>query len=112
MGLDLLIRAMAILKRDRPEALLLIGGVGSVGQELESFSEALGLREQVRFLGFIPDEALPLYYQAADVFILATRELEGFGLVTVEALAGGTPVLGTAVGAAPEVLLRQPPSPL
>src|SRR5216117_3447859 len=73
MGLDLLIRAMAILKRDRPEALLLIGGVGSVRQELESFSEALGLREQVRFLGFIPDEALPLYYQAADVFILPTR---------------------------------------
>src|SRR5216117_3428544 len=104
MGLDLLIRAMAILKRDRPEALLLIGGVGSVRQELESFSEALGLREQVRFLGFIPDEALPLYYQAADVFILPTRELEGFGLVTVEALACGTPVLGTAVGATPELL--------
>src|SRR6266446_5891870 len=104
MGLDLLIRAMAILKRDRPEALLLIGGVGSVRQELESFSEALGLREQVRFLGFIPDEALPLYYQAADVFILPTRELEGFGLVTVEALACGTPVLGTPVGATPEIL--------
>src|SRR5213080_28200 len=110
MGLDLLIRAMAILKRDRPEALLLIGGVGSVRQELESFSEALGLREQVRFLGFIPDEALPLYYQAADVFILPTRELEGFGLVTVEALACGTPVLGTPVGATPEILLPLSPS--
>ncbi len=110
MGLDLLIRAMAILKRDRPEALLLIGGVGSVRQELESFSEALGLREQVRFLGFIPDEALPLYYQAADVFVLPTRELEGFGLVTVEALACGTPVLGTPVGATPEILLPLSPS--
>src|SRR5438132_4187049 len=110
MGLDLLIRAMAILKRDRPEALLLIGGVGSVRQELESFSEALGLREQVRFLGFIPDEALPLYYQAADVFVLPTRELEGFGLVTVEALACGTPVLGTPVGATPEILSPLSPS--
>src|SRR5437667_2488685 len=110
MGLDLLIRAMAILKRDRPEALLLIGGVGSVRQELESFSEALGLREQVRFLGFIPDEALPLYYPAADVFILPTRELEGFGLVTVEALACGTPVLGTPVGATPEILVPLSPA--
>src|SRR5438128_5005008 len=110
MGLDLLIRAMAILKRDRPEALLLIGGVGSVRQELESFSEALGLREQVRFLGFIPDEALPLYYQAADVFVLPTRELEGFGPVTVEALACGTPVLGTPVGATPEILVPLSPA--
>src|SRR5216117_2153181 len=110
MGLDLLIRAMAILKRDRPEALLLIGGVGSVSQELESFSEVLGLREQVRFLGFIPDAALPLYYQAADVFVLPTRELEGFGLVTVEALACGTPVLGTPVGATPEILVPLSPA--
>src|SRR5207249_11052699 len=56
------------------------------------------------FLGFIPDETLPSYYHAADVFVLPTRELEGFGLVTVEALACGTPVLGTPVGATPEVL--------
>src|SRR5206468_10178882 len=48
MGLDLLIRAMAILKRDRPEALLLIGGGGSVRQELGSFRDALGPREPVR----------------------------------------------------------------
>jgi glycosyltransferase involved in cell wall biosynthesis/SAM-dependent methyltransferase len=110
MGLDLLIRAMAILRRDIPEALLLIGGAGSVRQELESSSGALGLHEQVRFLGFVPDEILPLYYQAADVFVLPTRELEGFGLVTVEALACGTPVLGTPVGATPEILVPLSPS--
>src|SRR5439155_14036113 len=110
MGLDLLIRAMAILKRDIPEALLLIGGTGSVGPQLESLAAALGLREQIRFLGFIPDDKLPLYYQAADLFVLPTRELEGFGLVTVEALACGTPVLGTPVGATPEILVRLSPS--
>src|SRR5881296_3843147 len=104
MGLDLLIRTMAILTQNMPEALLLIGGAGTLRRELESLSNALGLRERVRFLGFIPDAALPLYYQAADVFVLPTRELEGFGLVTVEALACGTPVLGTPVGATPEIL--------
>src|SRR5438034_3093797 len=110
MGLDLLIRTMAILTQNMPEALLLIGGAGTLRRELESLSNAPGLRERVRFLGFIPDAALPLYYQAADVFVLPTRELEGFGLVTVEALACGTPVLGTPVGATPEILVPLSPA--
>jgi len=105
MGLDLLIRAMAILRRHVPEVLLLIGGTGSLRDDLESLTASLDLNGHVRFLGFIPDEQLPFYYQAADLFVLPTRELEGFGLVTVEALACGTPVLGTPVGATPEILL-------
>jgi len=110
MGLDLVIQAMAVLTRDLPEALLLIGGTGTLRRELESLSESLGLRGRVRFLGFIADEALPLYYQTADAFVLPTRELEGFGLATVEALACGTPVLGTPVGATPEILVPLLPS--
>ena len=104
MGLDNLLRAMAIVKTRRPDAVLLIGGAGSLRSALEAQSRALGLEAHVKFLGFVPDEALPRYYQAADVFVLPTRELEGFGLVTVEALACGTPVLGTPVGATPEIL--------
>ena len=110
MGLDQLIRALAVLTRDARAPLLLIGGAGSLRGELESLRDALGLGEHVRFLGFVSDEALPLYYQAADLFILPTRELEGFGLVTVEALACGTPVLGTPVGATPEILVPLEPS--
>jgi glycosyltransferase involved in cell wall biosynthesis/SAM-dependent methyltransferase len=104
MGLDSLLRAMAIVKDRRPDALLLIGGTGSLAELLKAQSHALGLEQHVKFLGFVPDEALPHYYQAADAFVLPTRELEGFGLVTVEALACGTPVLGTPVGATPEIL--------
>ncbi|MFQ5946009.1 MAG: glycosyltransferase [Anaerolineae bacterium] len=104
MGLDALIRAMATLRQYAPEARLLIGGTGSLRQALESLTASLGLRDQVSFLGFIPETELPLYYQAADAFVLPSRELEGFGLVTAEALACGTPVLGTRVGAIPEVL--------
>lgn len=104
MGLDNLLGAMAVLKARCPSALLLIGGAGSLRGELEAQSQALGLQGHVKFLGFVPDAELPRYYQMADVFVLPTRELEGFGLVTVEALACGTPVLGTPVGATPEIL--------
>ena len=110
MGLDLLLRAMARVKARVPEALLLLGGAGSLRGELEALGAALGLDGHVRFLGFIPDRTLPAFYQAADVFVLPTRELEGFGLVTVEALACGTPVLGTRVGATPEILAPLSPS--
>ncbi len=109
MGLDGLLRAMAVLKLQAPGTLLLIGGTGSRRGELEALGASLGLEDHVRFLGFVPDAALPSYYQAADGFVLPTRELEGFGLVTVEALACGTPVLGTPVGATPEIL--EPLSP-
>jgi glycosyltransferase involved in cell wall biosynthesis len=110
MGLDALIRAAAILRRHIGDVLLLIGGEGSRRRELESLAGSLDLRTTVRFLGFIPEADLPRYYQAADAFVLPTRALEGFGLVTVEALACGTPVLGTAVGATPEILAPLDPA--
>lgn len=110
MGLDTLIRALATLRQTTPDMLLLIGGTGSLRSQLESLVESLQLQAYVRFLGFIPDADLPRYYQAADAFVLPTRELEGFGLTTVEALACGTPVLGTAVGATPEILRPLDPS--
>jgi len=104
MGLDTLIRAMDVLRRQVPDVLLLIGGTGALRTPLAALVDDLGLGEHVRLLGYIPDTALPRYYQAADAFVLPTRELEGFGLITVEALACGTPVLGTSVGATPEIL--------
>jgi glycosyltransferase involved in cell wall biosynthesis/SAM-dependent methyltransferase len=104
MGLDTLIEAMATVARRVPDVQLLIGGSGSQRPQLEEQVATLGLDKHVTFLGFIPEADLPRYYQAADVFVLPTRELEGFGLVTAEALACGTPVLGTRVGATPELL--------
>jgi glycosyltransferase involved in cell wall biosynthesis/SAM-dependent methyltransferase len=104
MGLDTLLEAMVRLARRVPDVLLLIGGSGSRRSALEALARALGLDKHVTFLGFVPEADLPSHYQAADVFVLPTRELEGFGLVTAEALACGTPVLGTRVGATPELL--------
>jgi glycosyltransferase involved in cell wall biosynthesis len=110
MGLDALLEAFATIAREVPNACLLIGGEGSRRAELEGGARTLRITDRVRFLGFVPDEALPRHYQAADFFVLPTRALEGFGLVTIEALACGTPVLGTPVGATPEILAPLDPS--
>jgi glycosyltransferase involved in cell wall biosynthesis len=73
-------------------------------QYLKSLARQIGVEDSVKFVGYIPEEELPYYYQMADLFILPTIELEGFGLVTVEALASGLPVLGTPVGGTKEIL--------
>jgi glycosyltransferase involved in cell wall biosynthesis len=109
MGLHNLIHAMAKLGDEAQDLLLLLGGDGELRVSLQQLIDDLKLTKQVRMLGFLPEGDLPAYYQAADLVLMPTHELEGFGLVTVEALACGTPVLGTPVGALPEVLSRVDP---
>lgn len=104
MGLENLIAAMAIVARKFPDCLLLIGGDGYLKRALQDRIRSLGLQQSVRLLGYISEEDLPYYYQAADLFVLPTTELEGFGMATVEALSSGTPVIGTPIGATPEIL--------
>ena len=106
MGLENLIEAMKYVARQRKDVLLVIGGAGFLQERLQYLVERYALEKNVQFRGFIPEDQLPLYYQAADVFVLPTIALEGFGLIILEALACGTPVLGTPVGAIPEILSR------
>jgi glycosyltransferase involved in cell wall biosynthesis len=109
MGLENLITALKMVLSHRRDLLLIIGGEGPLGPALEKHARSLGISEFIRFAGHIPDSKLPRFYQMADLFILPTRELEGFGLVTVEALASGLPVLGTPVGATKEILTKLGP---
>lgn len=104
MGLEGLISAMSEVRRRIPEVLLLIAGKGALSGELEDQVNSLSLQNNVRLLGFVPDEDLPAAYRAADLSIMPTVALEGFGLVAVESLAAGTPVLVTPVGGLPEVV--------
>lgn len=104
MGLDRLIQAMPAIIAQCPAAHLLIGGQGPEEAHLRHMIEKLGLTGRVQLVGFIPAEQLVSYYQAADLFVLPSMALEGFGLVTTEALSCGLPVVGTAVGATPEIL--------
>jgi glycosyltransferase involved in cell wall biosynthesis len=103
MGIDRLLRAVTGLLRHR-QLTCVIGGSGPLRLYLEQLTHELGVEDSVRFAGHIPEQELPSYYQAADLFVLPTVSHEGFGLVTVEALACGTPVVATPVGATPEIL--------
>lgn len=104
MGLEDLMYAIAELRPEIPDFVVILGGKGPLETTLRQLVQKLELSDIVRFVGFIPDDDLPQYFQAADLVLMPTQELEGFGLVTIEALACGTPVLGTPVGAIPEVL--------
>lgn len=104
MGLENLLAAMPAILKDIPSAYLVIGGHGYLLDRLQGAATALGIADRIRFEGYIPDERLMNYYQAADVFGLPTASLEGFGLIILEAMACGTPVIGTPVGAIPELL--------
>jgi glycosyltransferase involved in cell wall biosynthesis len=104
MGLDTLVDAMAAIVERVPDALLLIAGSGPLHSELNRRITAYDLEHHAQLLGFVPDEDLPFAYSAADVSVVPTRSLEGFGLTTIESLAAGTPVFVTPRGGLPEVV--------
>ncbi|MEO8564285.1 MAG: glycosyltransferase family 4 protein [bacterium] len=104
VGVDVLVEAAVALRARVPDALVLMAGTGPLRHELEARIDALGLGDTVRLIGFIPDDMLPLAYRAADLTVVPTTSLEGFGLITVESLAAGTPCVVTPVGGLAEIV--------
>jgi glycosyltransferase involved in cell wall biosynthesis len=104
MGLEDLVEAADVVRRSRRDVLLLLAGSGPLHGKLEAQIRARGLDGHVRLLGRLRDDQLPLAYRAADLTVVPTVALEGFGLIAVESLAAGTPVLVTPVGGLPEVV--------
>jgi rhamnosyl/mannosyltransferase len=93
-GFEYLIRAMKDV-----EGTLLLGGSGPLQKELERTAAELGISEKVIFAGRIPDHELPLYYAACDVFCMPSVERsEAFGIVQLEAMAAGRPVVCCELG--------------
>lgn len=94
-GFEYLIRAMAGV----PHAVLWIGGTGPLTKDLKALARSLCLTDKVIFLERIADEDLPLYYHACDVFCMPSIEpAEAFGLVQIEAMACGKPVICCELG--------------
>jgi glycosyltransferase involved in cell wall biosynthesis len=103
-GLDTLIESAAIVARNNPDILFVVAGKGPSKQLIEDHIKELGIEENTKLTGFVPDELLPVYYNAADYFVLPSASGEGLPLVLFEAMACGLPVIATAVGGTPEII--------
>jgi len=108
-GQTYLLRAMPHILQRRPEARLALIGFGPLQPALQSEARSLGLGERVHFIGKVPHEEMPDYFAAADVFVLPSivspsGDTEGLGVVLLEALAAGTPVVASRVGGIPDIV--------
>lgn len=109
-GCDILIKAFSHVAGHYPDRVLLwVVGDGAEKQVLEDLVEELGLSSVVRFLGMQSNEHLPDIYAAADLFVLPSIEdgkgdTEGQGVVLLEAMAGGAPIIASQVGGVEEVV--------
>lgn len=105
-GVDLVVRAFALVANQMPDAYLALAGDGDERPKLETLVRELGLDGRVFFLGYVPhlpSPDLPHLYNCVDVSVLASLH-ESLALVIVEALACGVPVVSTAVGIAPKAI--------
>ena len=104
-NLPILVQAFAQFKRQQKTAhkLVLAGGKGWLYQPIFAAVEELGLRADVIFPGFVPEDELRLWYNLADAFAYPSL-YEGFGLPPLEAMACGTPVIVSNASSLPEVV--------
>ncbi|MGH8891518.1 MAG: glycosyltransferase family 4 protein [Acidothermaceae bacterium] len=110
-GQDMLVKAMPSILRTVPEAMLLVVGDGPYRASLEKLVDRVGVRSAVRFTGAVPWEELPAHFDAGDVFAMPCRtrrgglDVEGLGIVYLEASATGLPVVAGNSGGAPDAVL-------
>ena len=92
-GYDRILQALPAIRESSGRVRYLIAGRGDDRPRLETMARDLGVSAAVTFTGFVPDEELPDHYRLADVFAMPSTG-EGFGIVFLEAMGCGTPVLG------------------
>lgn len=102
-NLDLLIQAAPRILEAQQDATFVIVGTGPYADVVQRHVKQRGLADHFLFTGFIPDEELPGYYAAADVFAFPST-YETQGIVAVEAMATGTPVVAAAARSLPELI--------
>jgi len=102
-GQDILLAAWPEVLKQGPDAVLWLVGGGSLREQLEQQASHLNVMNSVKFFGAVEAVDVAVYMSAADVFVLPSRS-EAFGIVLLEAMAQGLPVVATEVGGVPEVL--------
>ncbi|MEN3279598.1 MAG: hypothetical protein V7607_738 [Solirubrobacteraceae bacterium] len=103
-GVATLIEALPAIAAEQPDVRLAVAGAGGQEGAIRRRIAELGIQRRVDLLGRVSDDELVRWYRRATLVVMPTQELEGFGLTTAEALATGTPVIGTPAGATPELL--------
>ena len=104
-GVDTLLRAFAALASDLPEYRLVLAGEGPEQANLAALAESLGVAARVEFAGFLPQAGIAARMRQARLFVLPSNE-EGQGVVLLEAMASGLPVVASSVGGIPEVVVE------
>ena len=110
-GHDTVIRALPLLPKGANDVLYLIAGDGPYRAALEKLAADLGVASQVLFLGRVPSDELPLLYSLADSFVMVSRQrldacdVEGFGIVFIEAAACGKPAIGGRSGGVQDAIV-------
>jgi len=95
-GIPVLLQAFTILKQQGEKFQAILVGDGELRSNYERQTKALGISDQVHFVGRVEDDVLPLYYNLADLLVLPSiHQGEAFGMVLLEAMASGVPVLVT-----------------
>jgi N-acetyl-alpha-D-glucosaminyl L-malate synthase BshA len=102
-GLEYLITAMNLIKDKEPNARIILIGDGSEKEKLKTIVKNLMLESRINFFGGVPNQKIPEYLTASDVFVLPSLS-ESFGIVNLEAMASGLPVVTTKVGGLPEIV--------
>jgi len=102
-GVKHLIQAMVAIGREDTRAKLMLVGNGKERPGLEELVKELVLERQVSFIGRAPNEDVPEYMVASDVFVLPSLS-ESFGIVNLEAMASGLPIVASKVGGLPEIV--------
>jgi phosphatidylinositol alpha-1,6-mannosyltransferase len=109
-GVDTVLRALPAIAQDCPDVAYVVAGTGPDRARLERLADRLDVQDRVQFVGHVDHDQLPVYYSAADLFVMPARQdppdVEGFGLVFLEANACGTPVIGARTGGMPDAILE------
>ncbi len=105
-GVDTLIDCANIAVKKNQRIVFLAVGKGPDTNSVQLQVEHLGIAENFKLAGFVSDEDLPSYYNAADLFVLPSKSGEGLPLVALEAMACGLPVVATNVGGIGEILMK------